>query len=253
MKHTNKYGLPLAFVRAVVNDPYDNDGSDFTGTSLSNPARASALIASRFADLEVDVSSRVAAIIGQGTHHIAERAARPNIDICEHRFFAHFEVGGLMYKVSSQIDLYERDTCALYDWKTTKSYAFSKKAGSGQKPEWLVQLNVAAEIMRRNGHDVRTLHIIALLKDWSKREAGSAGCPAQEVMLVDIPMWEREKVVAYIESRIAAHVLARTHLPECSVAETWAGRRCADYCDASSVCEQYKEMLKTGLHTKREK
>jgi len=252
MKHVNRYGLPDVFVRAVENDPYDNGGSDFSASSISDPARKTALIAKHFHELEVDVSTRVASIIGQGAHHIAERAARPELDICEERFFAKFPVGDKIYKVSAQVDLYERDSCVLYDWKTTKAYAFSKKAGSGQKPEWITQLNVAAEILRRNSLEVRALKIIAMLKDWSKREAGSGSCPHTEVVEVDIPLWSPQMATSYIENRILAHAMAKEILPECSVAETWGGRRCGDYCEAAQVCDQYKESLKTGLINKKQ-
>lgn len=251
MKYTNKYNLPEAFVRAVVNDPYDKGLSDFSATGLAVPPRASALIEKHFATLEVDVSSRVAAIIGQGSHSVAERAARANLDICEERFFSKFEVDGKVYTISSQVDLFEKDSGVLYDWKTTKAYAFSKKAGSGKKPEWIEQLNIAAEIMRRNGHTPKSLQIIAMLKDWSKREAGSPGMPESEVLAVELPMWESDVVVAHIQARIRAQVAARVNLPDCTTKETWGGNRCGQWCDANSVCEQYQNGLKTGLITKK--
>lgn len=249
MKYTNLHGLPDVFVRACVNDPYDKGESDYSATGLSEPARASALVELHKEILEVDASTRVAAIIGQGAHSIAERAARPSIDICEKRFFAEFIVDGAKFIISAQIDLFETDTGALYDWKTTKAYAFSKKAGSGKKPEWITQMNIGAEIMRRQpkSFDVKSLGIIAMLKDWKKREAGTPGMPLTEVVHVDLPMWERAKVVAYIEDRIRAQVAARIVLPECTTAETWGGRKCPDWCDAKSVCTQYQEMQKTGL------
>jgi hypothetical protein len=247
VKYSNKYGLPEAFVRAVVNDPYNKGASDFSATGLANPARASALIEKFKDEVTVDVSSRVAATIGQGAHSIAERAARPSVDLCEERLFAKFTVDGQEFTVSAAVDLYEKDTCTLMDWKTTKAYAFSKKAGSGKKPEWIDQLNIGAELLRRNGHSPRRLVIIAMLKDWSQREAGSAGMPESEVVAVELPLWESEKTVAHIETRIRAHVLARTELPLCTTKENWAGRRCGQWCDASSVCTQYQKALKTGL------
>lgn len=247
MKLVNKYGLPEAFVRAVENDPYNKGESDFSATGLANPARASALIEKHFDKIEIDVTSRVAAIIGQGAHTIAERAARPGIDLCESRLFAKFEVDGKTYTISAQVDLYETDTGAVMDWKTTKAYAFSKKAGSGQKPEWIEQLNIGAELLRRNGHSPKSLQIIALLKDWNKREAGTSGHPDSEVLCVELPMWDSRTTVTHIEARIRAHVNAKTQLPQCTTKETWAGNRCKGWCDAASVCEQYQNMLKTGL------
>jgi hypothetical protein len=253
MKITNKYGLPQVFIRAVENDPYDKGKSDFSATGLANPPRATALLKTHADKIEIDASSRVAAIIGQGTHSIAERAARLGLDLCEDRFFSEFVVDEQKYIVSAQLDLFEMDTGCLYDWKTTKAYAFSKKAGAGKKPEWIEQLNIGAEILRRNGFVPKNLIIIALLKDWVKRDAGREGMPESEVLSVELPMWPQSKVVEHIENRIRAHVAALKALPLCTTKETWGGNRCGQWCDASSVCEQYQEGLKTGiLHKKAE-
>lgn len=248
MKYTNKYGLPEVFVRAVENDPYDNGGSDFTPSSLDNPPLAYALLKEYREQALVDVSSRVASVIGQGAHSIAERAARPGIDICEQRMFGTFVVDGKTYVVSAQLDLYETDTGNLYDWKTTKAYAFSKKAGGGKKDSWIAQMNIGAELLRRqpSPHDPKSLTIIAMLKDWKMREAGTAGCPEQEVIAVPIPMWSREETVKYIEDRIRV-LVAATVTSECSPKDNWYGRRCAQWCDAASVCPIFQQSQKTGL------
>lgn len=246
MKYTNKYELPEAFVRVVLNDPYHNGGADFTPTSLDNAPRAHALLKEFHEEALVDVSSRVAAIIGNGAHYIAERAARPGIDLCEERLFTKVTVDGIEYTISAAIDLYETDTRHLMDWKTTKAYAFSKKAGYGKKPSWIAQMNIGAELLRRNGHDPKKLTIIALLKDWSQQEAGSAGCPEKEVIAVEMPIWSSEQVVNYIEERVRI-LVAATSKTICEPKENWYGRRCGQWCDASAVCEQYQQSLKTGL------
>jgi hypothetical protein len=163
-------------------------------------------------------------------------------------------VDGRVWTVSAQVDLYEPDTGNLYDWKTTKAYAFSKKAGSGRKPEWIEQMNIGAEIMRRQTTPIvpRSLQIIAMLKDWNKRDAATGSHPPSEVVAVELPLWEREKVVAHIEERIRLHVQARQKLPACTMKETWGGNRCGQWCDAASVCEQYKISLKTGIMLSKE-
>lgn len=249
MKLTNKLGLPEAFFRACLNDPYSKGESDFSATGLANPPRATALLEQFDTSIEIDISSKVAATIGQGVHSILERAARPGIDITEKRYFSPFVVDGKAYVVSAQIDLFERDTGSLQDWKTCKAYAFHKKSGNGKKPEWVQQLNVACEIMKRQIFpvEIKSLRIIGLLKDWNRRDSKESGYPPSEIMTVDIPMWDSKKTTDYIEDRIRAHVAARTILPKCSTSETWGGNRCANWCDASSVCAQYLDSLKTGI------
>lgn len=247
ISYTNVHGLPEAFVRAALNDSYNKGLSDFSATGLAQLPRASALIEKYKGDpaLVVDVSSRVATIIGKGSHVTAEAAARPGIDLCEMRMFARFEVDGKTYIVSAQLDLFETDSMRLLDWKTTKAYAFSKKTGGGRKDEWVEQLNIGAEILRRNGHHPKKLTIIAMLKDWSEFEAGKSH-PDSEVVSVDLPLWTSERATKHIEERIRLHVAARESLPECSSKETWGGRKCRRWCDAKSVCSQFKQMQRTG-------
>lgn len=250
MRYTNKHGLPDAFYRAVVNDSYDKGDSDFTATGLETPPRAAALLEQH--DVEIDVSTRVAVIIGRGAHATLECAARPGIDIIEQRFYREIEVDGVMYKIGAQIDIYEGDTRTLQDWKTAKAFAFHKKSGSGNKPEWRSQLNIGKWVIEGNGLVVEHLRIIGLLKDWNKREITTPGYPPVEVMSVEIEVWPTEKTEDYIRNKIRALVEAKKELPLCSGKENWGGNRCGQWCDAASVCSQYQESLKTGIIQKVE-
>lgn len=246
MIFTNRYNLPEAFVRAVRNDPYSKGASDFSATGLLQPARAIVLTERHGDEIKVDVSTRVAATIGQGVHSILERAQRPGIDIIETRYFSDFVVSGQKFAVSAQVDLYESDTQILYDWKTTKAFAFHAKAGA--KFEYEAQLNIGALLMSLNQMSVKHLKIIGLLKDWDYKKAKSEpGYPPTEVMTLDINDWPAAETTNYVASRVAAIVAARKVLPRCTSKETWGGDRCARWCDVASVCTQYQESKKTGL------
>jgi hypothetical protein len=226
-------------MRVIENDPYSKGDSDFSATGLANPPRAIVLMAQHGKDLEIDISTRVAATIGQGVHSVLERGERPGIDIIERRFFHYFIVDEISYTVSAQIDLYEGDTQTLYDWKTTKAFAFHKKTGA--KPEWAAQMNIGSLLMKWNGIDVQSLTVVGLLKDWDYKKASEEpGYPETEIVTREISLWEEEKTVNYITTRINAIVAARENLPECTKSETWGGNRCSRYCDVASVCEQYK-------------
>ena len=249
MKITNKHNLPGAYYRAACNDPYDNGGSDFTPSTLAIPPRAYAILKNHADDVEVDCSELVAIMLGKGTHKALESGAREGVDIVEKRFFMDFVVDGVSYKISAQVDVYESDTKTLYDWKTTKSGAFSKKNGQGKKkPEWIAQMNVGAEIMRRQPEPIQVDKIVicGLLKDWFKDMTD----PPQEIMQAELPIWPSEKVNEYIETRVRLHVAALKSLPVCK--ENWGGGRCALYCEARSACTQFQESLKTGIVNKGE-
>ncbi len=244
LKITNRHKLPQAYVRAVTNDPYSKGESDFSVTGLLAPPRQRVLIQKHSEILEEDAKDRVWALLGQATHAILERSAREG-DLVEKRFFAKFS-GKVL---SGQIDLLEHDTLTLSDWKVTKAWAFSKKGGSGKKPEWVQQLNMQLELLRQNGLDAKALNIVGILKDFDSKKAGENGYPIAEIVCADIPIWPREKTQAFIVDRIRLHTEAETILPQCSPSDTWGGNRCKSYCSASAVCEQYKLMRKTGLHT----
>lgn len=250
MKITNKTNLPEAIVRAVTNDSYNRGEADFSVTQLLSPPRAEALKETYKDQIEEDASGRIFSLLGQATHVILERSARPGLDLVEERFFGKFGE----YVLSGQVDLLETDSGVLSDFKVTKAYPFSNKGGKGQKPEWLQQLNMQLELLRMNGLDAKKIQIVGILRDWDKKCLDPsnkmkymAGYPLAEIVFVDIPIWTREEAQKFIHERIKAHVDAKKVLPLCSSSETWGGNRCKDYCSAAAFCEQYQKSKKTGL------
>lgn len=242
MKLTNKKNLPSQLFRAIQNDPYTKGESDYSVTGLLKPPRAAALELKHFDEIEEDISSRTFALLGQAVHVILERAANPN-DLVEKRFFSEFN--GV--KVSGQIDYYDCETKTLSDWKVTKAWAFSKKGGSGKKPEWIQQLNMQAHLIRLHGINAEKLQIVGILKDFDQKKAGENGYPDAEIVVADIPLWDAQACQEFILERIKLHEAAKSELPKCSGGETWGGNRCKGYCLAAPFCEQYKSALKTGL------
>lgn len=107
----------------------------------------------------------------------------------------------------------------LSDYKLTSVWKLIK----GDMDEWTQQLNIYAAILRHNGYPVKQVQVIALLRDWSKREAErDPFYPQAQVVNVNLPLWDHERAVAFIRMRIAAHEAAKTALPECTPAERWA-------------------------------
>lgn len=216
-----------------------------------------------------DASECIWRLIGSAVHAILERAY-PDAAIVEQRLFA--EVLG--WKVSGAFDVY--DNGCLSDYKITSVYAAGKV-----KPEWLGQLNLLAALARRNNMPVTKLEIVAIWRDWRPREAQyDADYPQAQVSVVPIPLWTEAEAEAYLDERVRLHQLDTP--PPCTPEEMWyqpgckalmkkgrkraiklypentefsaladgeyvehrpgVYRRCADYCHASRVCEQWKEL-----------
>ncbi len=219
MKLTNNSNLPEALVKAMTNDPYNSGDSDFTATSLLKPARIVALEKRHAHEIEEDAEDGLYRLYGQVAHGILERANMA--DMAEKRFFGEFEVGGVKYKVSAQMDTLSIVDGTLSDFKFTTAWGFKKD--SPPKAEWIAQLNIQLELMRINGLDAKKLQIIGLLRDFQLSQAKSdPNYPQSPVATHDIPLWSRAQTQSFIKMRIAAHVDARTALPECSGDERWA-------------------------------
>lgn len=225
-KPTNKLNLPAPLYKALCNDSYSPGESDYTATGLIAPARIEALKILHKDNIQEDASDLIYSLQGQSVHTILERAAEDLKSegwIAETRFY-HIVDGK---KVGAQIDVFHPDTGLLQDYKLTSVY----KVKDGITEEFAQQMNIQAELLRRNGYEIKKMEIVAILRDWSKgereREVRSFGehasYPANQVVILDVPLIPSEEVVEFIRTRINAHESARNGtLPQCSAEERWA-------------------------------
>lgn len=213
---TNKMNLPEALVEAVKNDGYTKGESDFSATGLLKPARQAELMRRHKDEIVEDASDRIWSLIGQAAHTILERANKN--DIAEKRYFAAFGD----YTVSAQIDSLSARGGVLTDYKVQTVYKF--KPNQEPDADWVAQLNIQAEILKRNGVKVNELKIVGILRDWSKMKAKQDrdGYPQSQVVEVHIPLWPSEVTTKFIENKINKLIEARESLPECSKEEMWA-------------------------------
>lgn len=215
MKLTNVLGLPEAIVSAVANDAYDSGGSDISVTALIAPPQIGVLRRQHDDELVEDVADRLWALMGSAMHAVLERAHDSAIQ--EQRLFT--EVDG--WTVSGQFDRLHAEERVLQDYKFSSVWEYVH----GVKPERVAQLNLLAELARRNGYAIERLEVVYLFRDWSRLKAKAGdGYPPHQMAVVPVPMWEPEVAEAYLNDRVALHKAARLDgdIRPCSVEERWA-------------------------------
>ena len=224
MKITNKQNLPQAIVNAVTNDPYDASGSDISVTRLIAPPRIRVLEQENWDLLTDDVSDRIFSLLGQSVRHVIERAKGKD-DLAEDRLFVkNDDTQG--WTLSGQFDYLTAKDGELIDFKTTSAWSALDALSNG-KDEWEQQLNLLDYLVRHSPevtHEVHSLQILAILRDWSKlRVMQSDSYPRKQVVMIPIRRWTPEEQSQYVRERIKAHQDAEktTELPVCSPKERW--------------------------------
>lgn len=254
-KISNKYGLPDALVRFLERDPYTRGASRISATQLLSPPRLVQLLARYDQDIVVDVSDQLFLLWGKALHHVLDHGTgNQDGTTSEERLFSEIEG----WRVSGQIDLQTKpDGLVLSDWKMTSVWSVMR-----EKIEWEQQLNIYAWLSRQNGREPSRLQVVALLRDWNKREyerKAAEGYPPAAMHVVQVKMWPQQAAEDYVRDRVKRHQLAAIEYdmgvepPECTDEERWLrpgkkgepGKptRCLEYCRVSAWCQQHKRWL----------
>lgn len=207
MKITNKLSIPEALVdgiRAIRSD-YQRGECDYTVTQLSKPPMIVRLERDHASELEDDVENMVWAAFGSAFHLIAARGASKERDeIAEERkssiFSGRYNRKTRKWTVSGQVDIYEGTTKTIYDYKTVSPWVMVFNE-NGQE-EWENQLNVLAEIFRRNDLEVERIANVLLFRGWSESESKrNPKYPKSKMMIVDQEIWSRERTNKFVVER----------------------------------------------------
>ena len=222
MKITNKFNLPQPFVDLVSGDTYSKGKSDITTTGLAQPPKIAELTRRHGGEITMDASEKVWTMMGTANHYVLEQIALRNPEryVTEQRFY--LDIDGV--KLGGQIDLFDRETETLWDYKVSSVY----KAMSDDKLEWAKQANVNKLLCEHNGFHPKKLAILLVMKDWKRKEAEfKADYPKCAIQEIPLPIWREEETLAYIKSRINLHNAAKLievedAIPVCTEEERWA-------------------------------
>jgi len=238
---TNNYNLPDPVVRALSYDDYDQVG-DISITGLLKPVQAAALEIIHKDHLPPeDVSERVWRLYGSAAHEFLYRSRDRENVIAEKRL----TMGVEGWEVSGKPDTYDLTTRKITDFKTTSvwSVIFEPKG----RQEWHQQLNLYRLLLEANGYEVEGLQVIAILRDWQKRDAVKRNdYPPIPIVAIDIPLWDKAHAEAFMASQVRAHKEAREtgFWENCSDEDRWKNKngyaRCEGYCRVAQFCPQLK-------------
>jgi hypothetical protein len=214
MRVTNKHNLPAPLVAAVSRmRPPKPDR--ISVTQLIGPPQIRLLTMEHWDVLEEDAADRLWATMGGLMHKLLEAHAE-SMGGHHAEGFLETEVEG--YKVTGIFDLHQEGG-TLTDYKFTSVYTTM----NGIKPEWVTQLNVYAELLRRSGAEVTRLQIVTIYRDWSKGKAYERGYPRSQVQVFDVPLWVSERASSFMTERVQLHSRAQHGLVvDCSPEERWA-------------------------------
>ena len=221
MKLTNIHSLPETIVNVIRRPTYSKGKANMSVTELLNSPRIVQLKRKHWDDLTEDASDMVWSIFGTAIHGVLEHG-KDDHHIVEERI--HIELDGM--HISGAIDLQEltEDGIILSDYKTTSAWAVMN-----EKQDWHNQLNSYAYLVEKaKGIPVKKLQIVAIVRDWNRRDAATReGYPKAPIVVIDIPLWPFAHREAYVRDRISLHgdalfeMETDGEMPECTSEEMW--------------------------------
>jgi len=202
LKLTNKYGLPESIVNALKRPEYTKGKAHLSVTQLINSPKIVALTKKFEDELESDVSEMVWSLFGSAIHKVLEHG-KDDSHIVEERL--HAEVDG--YRISGAIDLQVVNSKgrSIRDYKTCSVWSVMN-----DKIDWERQLNCYAWLVEKaTGKPVTDLGIVAVIRDWNRREAAKReDYPQAPIKELPINLWPMEWREEYIKSRVHSHAEA---------------------------------------------
>jgi hypothetical protein len=222
MKITNRFGLPETFLDFAKDGKYDKGTADISVTSLIDAPRVAVLRQQRSGDIVTDVSDMVWPLLGTAVHHMLESSTPKGNVTMEERLFT--DISG--WTVSGQIDHQEETNGLVYisDYKVTSVWSVIYG-----KEDWERQLNCYAHLVRRTkGKQVGGIRIVAVMRDWNRRDAMyKPDYPKSPVLPVEVRLWSAEEAQSYMEERVHLHQDAQMlwdtseAVVECTDEERW--------------------------------
>ena len=222
MKLTNKFNIPDTFVNVLERPTYHKGSAHLSVTQLINSPKIVALTRKFEDEIEQDVADMVWSIFGTAVHKVLEHGKGDN-HIVEERL--HTTVDG--WRISGAIDLQIMgdNFVDIKDYKTVSAWAVMN-----EKIEWEQQLNIYAWLVETvKNIPVASVGIVAIVRDWSRREAArNPDYPQAPIKEIPITLWPMSRRDEFVRSRVHLHAVCEFEmesegldLPPCTPQEMW--------------------------------
>lgn len=226
MRITNKHNLPQTIVNALQRPTYSKGDAALSVTELIAPPQLVALKHKHKDELESDAADMVWSLFGSAVHSILEQGADED-HILEERLYA--DLGAWTISGAVDVQRFRDGGVDILDYKVVKAYSVMN-----EKIEWEQQLNCYAWLVHNTKNlPIHSLAIVAIVRDWSAREAQrSADYPQAPVVVVPINRWSFAQQTDYISERLRLHqeAYAAVNLGgpvhPCTPAEMWEKPTC---------------------------
>lgn len=212
MRITNEHKLPEPLVAAVSRQrPPTRDS--ISVTTLIGPPQIRLLTLRHWEELVEDASDRLWATMGGLMHVLLEQHACIPGHQAERTLMTKVE--GVL--VTGTYDLFVEEG-RVSDYKFVSVWT----TRGGLKREWIAQLNLYAELLRRGGEQVEALQVVAIYRDWSKKQTYDRDYPQSQAEIFHVPLWPEGQAADYLAERVRLHLRAEAgDVAECSPEERW--------------------------------
>lgn len=214
---------PLRDAILVHRDQYNSGGADYSVTTLLDPPRVVFLNKRHLHKVDLFVEDLIHSYNGTAAHDYWEKMLNliPNSPY-EMETRLGMIINGRSVKGAFDCVYNQED---MYDMKTTSVW----KAMFGDKLDWTAQQNMYRFLYNEDRNIwLKTLRIVALFRDWSKREMqrSSYKYPKRNCVEYQLPLWEPKDTLSFMEGRvntmIANEDVADDDLPMCSYQDMWS-------------------------------
>jgi len=196
------------------------------------------------------------------------------------KFLVEHQLAGL--GITGILDLYDKETQTLIDYKNTGSYKAMKVLGLtstlvpdptgsrykrsgawGQKGtvkkvkqwyredsladfgDWAWQVNLYRYLLELEGYKVDKMKLQMNIRDASVMSSRDRGIE-RNIYYVDIPYIDDDEIVEYFTNKrdLLVNALESDEVPnKCSIKETWDGKKCESYCEVRGLCPYTNNIL----------